>query len=442
MSYTKLLIYLLKIKTDTMNRIILIGNGFDLAHGMKTSYADFIDDYWQTKKQEMFDSYIGKEYQDDCIFIARVPNVKFIEPENEYDSILRSLNHTGQKIIYKNKFFSLLNRNKTTLNWVDIENDYYHLLKNCYKEPSKYTITKLNKEFAIIESLLEKYLTKVQQEFSKSFPSSAEDMNFRNSINEVIYSDFNLRDFSESAINQLTEEIFQEVYSNIKNLEDGHINIEELNLNDRETRLYSALGRIKDKKKKIKELLTSNSSPNYFRYRPSEVLFVNFNYTSTEHFYDIRPTDREFGNDIATDVIHVHGILNNKTDNKIIFGFGDEIDRDYLDIENLNDNEYLQNIKSMKYLESDSYKRLLEFINSNNYQVFIFGHSCGISDRTLLNTLFEHKNCNSIKPHYRLKADGIDNYSEMIRNISRNFTDKASMRDKVVNKKYTDALFR
>lgn len=29
----------------------------------------------------------------------------------------------------------------------------------------------------------------------------------------------------------------------------------------------------------------------------------------------------------------------------------------------------------------------------------------------------------------------------MIRNISRNFTDKASMRDKVVNKKYTKALF-
>ncbi|PKG44332.1 AbiH family protein, partial [Psychroflexus sp. MES1-P1E] len=24
-----------------MNRIVLIGNGFDLAHGMKTSYKDF-----------------------------------------------------------------------------------------------------------------------------------------------------------------------------------------------------------------------------------------------------------------------------------------------------------------------------------------------------------------------------------------------------------------
>ncbi|MEC3874356.1 AbiH family protein [Chryseobacterium salviniae] len=425
-----------------MNRIILIGNGFDLAHGMKTSYGDFIDDYWMTKKQDMFDNHIGEKYQDDCISIDRIPNARFVDSENDYQNILRSLSSIGQKISYKNEFFNLLNKNKSTLNWVDIENDYYLLLKACYKKPSKYTITKLNKEFAVIESLLEKYLTKVQQQFSISFPISAEDISFRNSINEVIYSDFNLRDFSEATINQLTEEIFQKFHSNIKDLEKGHIDIEDLNLNERESRLHIALSNISDKKKKIKELLTSNSSLNYFRYRPSEVLFLNFNYTSTENFYDSRPTDREFGNDISTDVIHIHGILNNKTDNKIIFGFGDEIDKDYLEIENLNDNEYLQNIKSMKYLESDSYKKLLEFINSNNYQVFIFGHSCGISDRTLLNTLFEHKNCNSIKPYYRLKDDGKDNYSEMIRNISRNFTDKASMRDKVVNKEYTNALFR
>ena len=28
-----------------MNRLIIIGNGFDLAHGIKTSYKDFIADY-------------------------------------------------------------------------------------------------------------------------------------------------------------------------------------------------------------------------------------------------------------------------------------------------------------------------------------------------------------------------------------------------------------
>lgn len=30
-----------------MNRLVIIGNGFDMAHGLKTSYMDFINWYWQ-----------------------------------------------------------------------------------------------------------------------------------------------------------------------------------------------------------------------------------------------------------------------------------------------------------------------------------------------------------------------------------------------------------
>jgi len=30
-----------------MNRIILIGNGFDLAHDLKTKYENFIDWLWE-----------------------------------------------------------------------------------------------------------------------------------------------------------------------------------------------------------------------------------------------------------------------------------------------------------------------------------------------------------------------------------------------------------
>ena len=30
-----------------MNRLVIIGNGFDLAHGLPTSYKHFIDDLWR-----------------------------------------------------------------------------------------------------------------------------------------------------------------------------------------------------------------------------------------------------------------------------------------------------------------------------------------------------------------------------------------------------------
>ena len=36
-----------------MNRLVLIGNGFDLAHGLKTSYKDFIYWYWKQRVQSL-----------------------------------------------------------------------------------------------------------------------------------------------------------------------------------------------------------------------------------------------------------------------------------------------------------------------------------------------------------------------------------------------------
>lgn len=36
-----------------MNRIILIGNGFDLAHGLPTRYEDFINWYWEQWLQKL-----------------------------------------------------------------------------------------------------------------------------------------------------------------------------------------------------------------------------------------------------------------------------------------------------------------------------------------------------------------------------------------------------
>ncbi|WP_288374078.1 AbiH family protein, partial [uncultured Chryseobacterium sp.] len=217
-----------------MNRIILIGNGFDLAHGMPTSYGSFIDNYWHNKKEEIFNHFQGKEFEDDCILIKRVPNIKYSLPESDYESIQRSLRYADDEIVFKNEFFAVLNKHKSSLNWVDIENDYYFLLKNCYKKPSRYTITQLNEEFSTIECLLEQYLTKVEKEFSKGFPSNDEEIAFKRSIYEVVYSDFNLRDFSEAYINNLTEIEFQRVYGDIKSIEEGHISLWDNELSERD----------------------------------------------------------------------------------------------------------------------------------------------------------------------------------------------------------------
>lgn len=161
---------------------------------------------------------------------------------------------------------------------------------------------------------------------------------------------------------------------------------------------------------------------------PDRSLLLDFNYTTTVDLYFPKP--------ITFVINHIHGDLSNP--NSVIFGYGDELDSNYKLLSEKNDNEYLRNIKSIKYLESPNYRNLLEFMESAPYQVFVMGHSCGNSDRTLLNTLFEHKNCVSIKPFYFIKKDGTDNYMELVQNISRNFTDMKLMRDRVVNKTFCE----
>lgn len=155
---------------------------------------------------------------------------------------------------------------------------------------------------------------------------------------------------------------------------------------------------------------------------PERIMLLSFNYTATAKMYGNFNLDFNF----------IHGDLEHPKN--IIFGYGDELDKDYQSILDRNDNELLKNVKSVKYLETRHYHDMLEFLMSAPFQVLIMGHSCGNSDRTLLNTVFEHENCVSIKPFYHKWADGSDNYLELVQNISRNFTNMKLFRDRVVNK--------
>ncbi|MPT34848.1 MAG: hypothetical protein E2604_07125 [Flavobacterium sp.] len=436
-----------------MNRIILIGNGFDLAHNIKTSYSHFIKNYWekviQDLKNEVSYNYTThrRVFENNEIKINNVPGfweLGYWVKAEKYEDLIVLLDNLNLELIFKNRFLEILIQKHTEQNWVDIENEYYRLLKMSFKNNNcTYKIEELNNDFNQIKNLLESYLCEVEENFNANFGTQVSDIHLRRNIGNKIYSPFQLKDFTETSINKKAEIEYQKIYKILDVLnypvnDDTDITLE---LNEKIQKIISKLGNhptIKD----IRKLLISDSAINYFELIPDEILFLNFNYTFIEKIYsDYSQFDLYDSKKIVTkQYIHIHGTTNKNDHNDVIFGFGDEIDEDYKSIENLNDNTYLENIKSIKYLETDNYKQLLEFLNSGSYQIFIFGHSCGNSDRTLLNTLFEHKNCASIKPYYHLKENGSDNYSDIIRNISRNFNSKAVMRDKVVNKLYCESL--
>ena len=194
------------------------------------------------------------------------------------------------------------------------------------------------------------------------------------------------------------------------------------------------LDEFKDRSDKGELKRIINSQRNNPEENKKSTLCLNFNYTTTINKY----LENLKKGEVNIDNIHIHGELLNEKD-QINFGFGDEMDDAYKAIENINDNEYLRNFKSFQYLQNNNYDKLLNYIDSDKYQVIILGHSCGLSDRTLLNTIFEHENCRSIKPYYyeiineESKVIG-DNYTEIVQNISRHFNKKKLMREKIVNK--------
>ncbi len=420
-----------------MNRIILIGNGFDLAHGLETSYKNFIDNYWlktfsSIQKANLFHHFENGELE--------IPSVSMLMKKiNSFEDFKNFLtkNYPGEKIIIRNKFLMHLSRKRNLKNWVDIENEYYLLLmkainNNSIPDDVPYPIDDLNSDFNAIKKMLAEYLiieeSNLNKRITQNFPT------IQKTIGRHIYEPIQINDISEVKFHELAENEKKQIESNLNNP-----NLNPWGANLKEKLIYESLKDPIDLGE-LKNLMRSEKEIKKFESEPQSIIFLNFNYTSTHKIYTSPKQYQSSLSNDKVDHIQIHGSLLKHENNPMIFGFGDEIDEKYKSIESLNDNRYLEHIKSINYLESENYKKLLSYINSDNFQVFVFGHSCGISDRTLLNTIFEHDNCASIKVFYKNREDESDNFSDIVRNISRNFSDKPKMRDRVVNKNFSEPL--
>ena len=408
-----------------MNRIILIGNGFDLEHGLKTSYGDFIDWYWDKIKFQLKESHSTEIKDILCIFkknyrdlndiwnyIAHVyPNIENISGRNFGNTLFYKIKNNPFFSIQPCEFLKNICQSIETKGWVDIENEYYNLLVKGYEQKKEdLSKDKLTQQLDFVRRLLCEYLNTLP----------IDTIEFKSKIERIIYGPFNPNDISITRQNDLQEHVNYWI-----NSEQKEFDYQMWKYNKTGIDSYDQM----DYKSKNKILGLNDMYKNYPGFfLPNNILLLNFNYTSTTDKYI------EKNKNIAK-INHIHGELSNPE--SVIFGYGDEMDENYKKLSDLNDNEYLKNFKSIKYLESDRYRKALQFMEAEPYQVYIMGHSCGNSDRTFLNTLFEHKNCVSIKPYYYKDSDK-DNYLDIVQNISRNFTDMKLMRDRVVNKTYCE----
>lgn len=408
---------------NTINRLIIIGNGFDLAHGMKTGYKDFVNGYLRQEIGKHRGGTSPKKTEDKLMSI--IPSKNPVDMlRDEYDDNLTPKQNLDKVRacgyeVKLSPFFDKIIEDIEDKNWVDIEYAYYEHLCGLLKkldrpdeEVSKKKISKeidgLNEEMKCITRKLVKYLQEQEDKY--------EDKDDLEMMREIIRP-LRSQEMAVSAEKYWKEFVVQREQEKNKEKKFGYTN-----------RLFDSSPKYR-----------SYDGTDVYKLYPEKVFLLNFNYTRyiEPKFRNILPNVLVNAFDGDQIVHHIHGDLNDE--NSIIFGYGDDSDEMYKKLSDKNDNRFLENDKTVKYLGSARYRNFFGFIKSAPFQVCIMGHSCGISDRTLLNTIFQHENCVSIKPYYYKNGDN-DNYDEIIKNIIRCFDDKKLMRDRVVNKEYCEPL--
>jgi len=400
-----------------MNRLVIIGNGFDLAHDLKTKYENFIYWYWEQKFVTLRTTHSTivqdplctlENYKSEWFtyLYCNSAEIKDLDGKGLYQYIKKYVHRFA---IHNTPFFENIHKSIETKGWVDIENEYYNLLEAySLKQYDEEKIHQLNEQLKYLQELLTDYLKTINEQ----------DTPVNEGIERRIYEPIKEKDLSVEYRKDFNEYID---WCNKQEERYWIVSLCRYNINPSDA---------------IADVLQYRKDPRGFaRYPdaymlPESIMLLDFNYTKTSREYLKKGS--------IFSHIHIHGYL--EKPDTMIFGYGDEFEDKYKKLQNLNNNDCLTNIKTIRYQESDNYRRALSFIESGPFQVCIMGHSCGNSDRTLLNTIFEHKNCISIKPYFRRISENEDNYIELIQNISRNFTDMKLMRDRVVNKTYCEPL--
>ncbi|WP_339704883.1 AbiH family protein [Algoriphagus aquimarinus] len=340
-----------------MNRLILIGNGFDLAHGLKTSFKDFILNYLCS----CVAAFENAPYSDQLIEIKPKYSYQLFRSRNgvKPETILSTMNflikEEDYNVVFKSSFLERIYHKINDLSWVDLELEFFDSLIENRNDKYNWqdSVKAINNDLDFLKVKLIEYLKEICKDQS-------------------IHPSFELAQCFSSPI------LAQEVRT---------INLE-------------------------KNIL------------PEKLYFLNFNYTNTlSRYLDPIPIPHEEN--------YIHGDLMEESA-KPIFGFGDELDKDYLEFEDHKNNELFKHIKSFQYLLSTNYFDLTRFIDSEDFQVHIYGHSCGLSDRTMLNQIFEHQNCKSIKIYYHKIDENTNDFVDKTYDIARHFKDKVMFRKKLV----------
>lgn len=358
-------------------KILLIGNGFDLAHGLPTSYSYFLDfcdkvEKIFTRQQMMNDTEYKRKFLDDWSIDNSIKN-KLLEwlkksPTNQ-DELLIELNDNIRDNIWITYF--LKKRNQLGKNWIDFESEIsnvvqaFECVRNCTE--SGKSIPRTGIEGIKVEEV-EKFIDIFERNGSKMF--------------EITYKTLGI-------FNEYVKKMTVDLDRLIRALEiyiSGFINkIEGLQKND-----------------DIKDI------------NPDCVL--SFNYSNTY--------ERIYGQSNKIEYDYIHGkadITNNVNTCNLVLGIDEyleERDRDNK-LDFLSFKKFYQRI--FKSTDS-SYMEWVDDIYHNfltTYKLYIFGHSLDKTDKDILALLICNDNVQTKIYYHRRNKDDKKELGKLIKNLVR-----------------------
>lgn len=371
-----------------MNRLIIIGNGFDLAHGLPTRYEDFIKDYFLQAFEKAYERR-DNPYEDELIKVSRGNMTYGRDGFETFKKIFKSDSHALNQVASNSSHIGINGSEKSSLNIFTFTTGNYFIKELLHGSKENWA----NIEQFYFDTLINVAKKEIDPNLrSNQYRGSLEDLN----------SGF-----------KFLKERFEDYLK-------GVVGKSQQNFNKEILRLWLENYRKSDAFK------DETNAP----LRASEkLILLNFNYTNTVSEY-LKEIKRNHDLQHEPVEIQIHGKVGDR-ENPIIFGFGDEMDDNYKILERRNNSRYLDYMKSFGYFKTNNYRELQESINAAPFEVYMMGHSCGLSDRVMLNMIFEHANCKSIKVFYYQDKAGNSNYLGLTQNISRHFNDKGLMRQKV-----------
>lgn len=361
------------------NNIVIIGNGFDIAHNLDTDYQSFMKHMLKTAIEESITNSNNISENELFKVIHKTPQNFLTDKKsflNSFNSVEDIIKNEYVRAIFlggvgkPKDFFHLHSDSRLMINvlsdysinkWVDIEDIYFNLLysiaveeQNHYNKKAE-EVRKLNAELQILAESLKKYLIGIQE----SNQLIKIDDSFKKNMSKLIFPELKYERFNSGAT--------------------------------------------------------------------TSTLILNYNYTNTlQNYISLKPEKYRIK------VLNLHGQLD---DSRLpIFGFGHvPDDTKFRKLEQSGIPGVLNNIKIYNYNDKRSdYSQLRDFLNMGEYNVRVIGHSCGVSDGTTLRSIFENQNCQNFSIGHRAETS----YQRKIENIRH----RCSSEDVINKHVYNDQL--